>query len=110
MHSPMQATRVTARTWLRWLCASEDSSASSRVRSQQAALGEIAHQRAGPKGPGLTVGGEVHPVDQLAELRCGDRDDIADLVGEALARRIAVLDGREHGAEKQHRTVRVLPR
>src|SRR4051812_32561765 len=107
MHSPMQATRVTAQTWLRWLCASEDSSASTRVHSQQAAFGEVSHERAGPKGPGLAIGGKLHPVDQLAELRRSDRDNVPDLVREALARCIAVLDGREHGAEKQHRTIRV---
>src|ERR671927_263628 len=69
------------------------------LRSKQAALGEVAHERAGPEGPGLAVGRELHAVDKPAELRRGDRDDVADLVREPLPRRLAVLDGREHRAQ-----------
>ena len=42
------------------------------------------------------------------ELRRGDGDDVPDLVRKALARRVAILDRREHRAEKEHRPVRIL--
>ena len=55
-------------------------------RLDQPALGEVAHQRAGAEGPRLGVGAMDDAFGQPAELRRGDGDDVADLVGEALAR------------------------
>src|SRR5918993_3343352 len=76
--------------------------------SDQAPLGEIAHQRTRAEGPRLAIARMAHPVDEPAELRRRHRDDVADLVREALARRIAVLDRDKHGAEEQHGAVRIL--
>ena len=63
---------------------------------------------AGSPGPGGGLAGRGHAVGEGAQFRRRHRDDVAHLVGEALARRIAVLDGREEGAEKEYGAVRVL--
>ena len=47
-------------------------------------------------------------LTRRAELRRRDGDDVADLVGEALARRVAVLDRREQRAGIEHRAVGIL--
>ena len=51
--------------------------------------------------------GRHHTIDQLSKLRGGYRHDVAGLVREALARRIAILHRREHGAEEQYRAIRI---
>src|SRR3954452_22678622 len=75
--------------------------------SDEPARSEVAHKGAGAEGPGLAIARMPHPVDEPAELRRRDGDDVADPVGEALARHVAVLDRREHGAEEQHGAVGV---
>src|SRR2546430_17507261 len=62
----------------------------------------------GSEAPRLALVGVAHAIDEAAEFRRRDGDDVADLVGEPPARRVAVLDRREHRAEKQHRAVRIL--
>ena len=49
-----------------------------------------------------------HAVGEAAELGRRDGDDVAILVGEALALGVAVVDRREHRAEEQYETVRIL--
>src|SRR5436309_2715667 len=75
---------------------------------QHAAPCERAHEMACAEGPGRRLTRQNHAVGETAELRRCNRDDIADLVGEALAFDVAVLDRGEQRAEKQHRTVRIL--
>ena len=60
------------------------------------------------KAPRRAILAISHAVDEAAELGGGDGDDIADLVGEALTRPIAVLGRRKQGAEKEHRPIGVL--
>src|SRR3546814_10104897 len=43
-----------------------------------------------------------------SDLAGADGDDVARLVGEALAGAVAVLQRREHGAEEQHQAVGIL--
>ena len=62
----------------------------------------------GAESPGLAVVGIAHAVDEPPELGGRDADAIADLVGEPLAGRVAILDRREHRAEKQHGAVGIL--
>ena len=68
---------------------------------------EIPHQRRRAEGPRLALIRRHHPVHQPPQLRRGDRHDVAGLVGEPLARRVAILHRREHRAEEQHRAVRI---
>src|SRR5260370_8766170 len=63
---------------------------------------------AGAERPRLAVVGVAHAIDEAAELGRRDGDDVPDLVGEPLPRRVAILDRREHRAEKQHRPVGIL--
>ena len=49
---------------------------------------------AGPESPGRAVVRIAHAIDEPAKLRGGDGDDIVELVGKALPRRVPVLDGR----------------
>ena len=49
-----------------------------------------------------------HPVDQGAERRRGDRHDVVDVMGEASARGVAVLDRSEHRAEVEGEAVGIL--
>ena len=51
----------------------------------------------------------VDAVDEGAEPRLGDSHDVADVVREAGARCVAILDRREHRAAEQHRAIRVFP-
>src|SRR3546814_1296071 len=81
----------------------ERSIQSTDISVQQAASGEIAHQRADAAGPGGRLGAGPHAVDQRAEPRLGDAHDVADLVGKAAPRLVAVLRRRseEHTSELQ---------
>src|SRR5690348_761414 len=63
---------------------------------------------AGPEAPGRAILAMSHAIDETAQLGRGDDDDIADLVGKALARSIAVLRRRKQGAEKQHGAIGIL--
>src|SRR3546814_7791200 len=67
-----------------------------------AARGQVLHEGGGAEGPGRDLVAVVHHVHQRAELAGADGDDVARLVGEALAGAVAVLQRREHGAEEQH--------
>src|SRR3546814_17731609 len=84
--------------WSSDVCSSD---LSTDISVQQAASGEIAHQRADAAGPGGRLGAGPHAVDQRAEPRPGDAHDVADLVGKAAPRLVAVLRRREPGAEEQ---------
>jgi len=61
-----------------------------------------------PAPPGRAVVRIAHAIDEPAKLRGGDGDDIVELVGKALPRRVPVLDRREHRAQEQHRAIRIL--
>ena len=74
----------------------------------QLPLRQVLHQRADAERPGLALVAGAHAVDELAELGRCDRDDIVALVGEALPRRVAILDRREHGAEEQRKAIGIL--
>ena len=52
--------------------------------------------------------GVTHTIDERSKPRRGDRDRVADDVGEALAGSESIECRREHGAEKQHEAVWVL--
>src|SRR5919201_604049 len=80
----------------------------SSFSNEQASPREVLHEPPGAEGPRLAILRVADAVHQRAELRRGDGDDVADLVGEALARRIAVLDGSEHRAEEEDRAVGIL--
>src|SRR3546814_7097183 len=77
----------------------ERSIQSTDISVQQAASGEIAHQRADAAGPGGRLGAGPHAVDQRAEPRLGDAHDVADLGGKAAPRLVAVLRRRERSEE-----------
>src|SRR5215472_7912267 len=79
-----------------------------REESNELALREVLHQRIDAEGPRLAIMAGAHAVDELAELRCGDGDDVVALVGEPLPRRVAILHRREHSAEEQRKAVRIL--
>src|SRR5215472_5044979 len=76
--------------------------------AQQAPAGEILHHRAEAEGPVLALIAVAHAVDELAKLGRANGNDIVALVGKALPRRVAVLHRREHRAEEQRKSVRVL--
>src|SRR3546814_12995589 len=52
-------------------------------------------------GPGGRLGAGPHAVDQRAEPRLRHAHEVADLVGKAAPRLVAVLRRREQGAEEQ---------
>src|SRR3569832_324130 len=78
------------------------------IKLDQLPLGQVLHQRTDAKRQRLAFVAGPHPVDELAELRGGDGDDVVALVGEPLPRRVAILARREHRAEEQHESVRIL--
>src|ERR1700761_587707 len=71
-------------------------------------LGEVRKQRADSKRPRLADIAGPHPVDQTPELGACNRDNIAGLVGETLADRVAVFDRREHRAQEKNKAVGIL--
>src|SRR4051812_42662348 len=75
---------------------------------QQFPLREVSHQLTDAIGPRLALIAVAHAIDELAELRCCNRDDVVALVREPLPWRIAVLDRGEHGSQEQRKTIRVL--
>src|SRR5690606_36547376 len=74
----------------------------------QPGLGEIPHKMAGAVGPGRAVRRQSNAVDQRPELLRRDGDHVADIVREPLARLPTILDRREHGAEIEGKSVRIL--
>ena len=58
---------------------------------QNLSLRQISHQRADAEGPGFAFVAGAHAVDQPAEQRRGDGNDIVALVCKTLAFRFAVL-------------------
>src|ERR1700748_1561618 len=56
---------------------------------------QIPHQRPDPKNPRLALIRVAHAVHEAAELRGRDGDDVAELMREALALGVAILDRRE---------------
>src|SRR3954453_19313891 len=87
---------------------SRRTSAAPMPALDQLPLRQVLHQRAEAEGPGLALVAGPHAVDELAELRGGDRDDVIALVGEPLPRRIAIPDRSEHGTEEEHKAIGVL--
>src|SRR5258706_450474 len=71
---------------------------------------QIAHQVGNAEGPRRHVVALNDAVHQHAKGIRADRHDVADLVREALAGLVAILHGRELGAEKQHGPVGILMR
>src|SRR3546814_20686407 len=67
----------------------ERSIQSTDISVQQAASGEIAHQRADAAGPGGRLGAGPHAVEQRAEPRPGDAHDVAEPVGKAAPRLVS---------------------
>ena len=80
----------------------------AETTSKHLPLCQALHQRADAERPGLALIAVAHAVDELAELRRRDRDDVVALVGKTLARRVAVLDRGEHRAQEQRKSVRIL--
>src|SRR3954453_22963442 len=74
----------------------------------QLPLRQVLHQCAEAECPGLTLVAAAHAVDELAELRRCDRDDVIALVGEPLPRRIAIPDRSEHRTEEEHKAIGIL--
>ena len=72
------------------------------------ALREVAHQRASSEFPGRRVARGRDDVDERAELWRRNAHLVADLVGKAAARLVAILGRREQRAEEQHETVRIM--
>src|SRR3954467_15212341 len=93
---------------MKWVSVSVIFVSSGAPPVQQTPPGKIAHQGPDPECPCRRQVRCRHAVDQGAELRRRDGDDVADLVGEAPARLVAVLDRREQGAEKQGESVRIM--
>src|SRR5262249_10124406 len=69
---------------------SSASSLSDMRSSERAAGGEILHHRADAKSPVLAFVAVAHAVDELAELRRADGDDVIALVGKAVPGRVAI--------------------
>ena len=65
-----------------------------------AASSEIAHERRDAERPRRDLVGAVDAIDERAEERRPDGDDVAYLVRESLAGRAPILRRREHRAEK----------
>src|SRR4029077_17086619 len=61
-----------------------------------------------PGGPRPDLVGVVYPVDERAQLRRRNRDDVTDRMREALSRREPVFRRCEHRAQKQDEPVRIL--
>ncbi|GCC43988.1 hypothetical protein chiPu_0028082, partial [Chiloscyllium punctatum] len=76
--------------------AQRNSSYAATAASQHLALRQVLHQRTDAERPRLAFVAAAHAVDELAELRRRDGDDVVALVGEALALGVAVLHRREH--------------
>src|SRR6185312_3608338 len=77
-------------------------------RSENLPRRQVPHQSPDPERPRLALVASAHAVDELAELGCGDRDNVVALVRETLPRRIAILHGCEHGAEEQRESIGIL--
>src|ERR1700709_1457270 len=99
---------ATASPLMKWVSVSVISVSSRPPPVQQSPPGKIAHQSPDPECPGRRQVRCGDSVDQGAELRSRDGDDVADLVREAPARLVAVLDRREQGAEEQGEAVRIM--
>src|SRR3546814_17742762 len=78
------------------------------ISVQQAAPRDLAHQRAYAADPGGRFGAGPHAVHQRAEPRFGDAHEVADLVGEAATRLVAILRRREQRAEEKDEAVGIL--
>src|ERR1700677_4281460 len=74
----------------------------------QASSRQVAHQAREAEIPARTFMRVSHAIDQTSELVGAHRDDVAGLVGEAFAGRIAVGDRRVHRAEKERRAVGII--
>ena len=75
---------------------------------EQIRLAEITQQMARAISPWRALGRQPDAVRQCTQRWRRDRNDVVHLVGKALARPIAILDRREHRAEIEHQSVRIL--
>src|SRR5690349_3050591 len=75
---------------------------------QQSPLREVSHQLANAVGPWLALIAVAHAVDELAELRRRDGDDVVALVRKSLPGRIAVFHRCEHRSQKQRKAIGIL--
>ena len=79
-----------------------------RARQRRPRRARLRISAPAPKVHGADLVGVIDAVDERAELRRRDGDDVADDVREALAGSEAVLGRREHRAQEQHEPVRIL--
>lgn len=78
------------------------------LSGKQRARGKVCVERAHAERPRRDLGGKPHGVDKRAKRRRTDRHPIAEMVRKPAAGRVAVLDRREHRAEKQHEAIGIL--
>ena len=69
---------------------------------------EIFNQGPYSELPGRSLVARPDPVDERAEFRRSDCNDISALVGEAAAPALADLRGSEHRAQEEDETIRIL--
>src|SRR5208283_461396 len=74
----------------------------------QIAPREVPHQRSRTEGPGRDAIAAIDAVYQGAERWRRHGHDVADRVGESLARTESILRGREHRAQKEHQAIGIL--
>ena len=76
--------------------------------SKTASVSQILHQRADAERPWLALIARSHPIDQLAQFRRLNRNDIIALVGETLSGSVTVFHRRKHRSKKQCESIRIL--
>ena len=82
--------------------------ARSVLRLDEPTSGEVLHERRCAEGPGRRLVTKGDTVGELTKLWASDADKVPALVGEALARPVAILDWRKHGASEEYETVGIL--
>jgi hypothetical protein len=70
------------------------------VRLERTPARQTAGEMACSEKPRLAILAMAHAIDETTELGSSDSDNVADLMGKALGRPIAILGRREQGAEK----------
>src|SRR5882762_9479836 len=99
-----KASRPSTRSALR--SSGDDSRSGAKLAEPSAS--ETLHQCANTKCPRFAFIAGAHAVDELAEFRRLDRDDIIALVGKPLPRHVAIFHRSEHRSEDQCKSVRIL--
>src|SRR5205807_1685047 len=77
----------------------------SSVRAQKIAGSQVTHQLAGAKSPGRRSVARGHTIFERTKACGADHDPVVRLVRESHARCAAIVDRREHRAEKQHESI-----